>query len=256
MVGAIFLSYSLNYVFMKKNIVLFGFLILIIASCKKESENLLYPKANEYYPLQIGKMFIYRCDSTVPCCFNASLITKSYQAMDTVESTFTDNSGRVSYRIYRYLRDTAETQPWRFAYTIVATPTIDQIEYQEENFRFIKLHNPVKNDFSWNGNSYINTSISENLYLDNWNYSYQKVNESYATKGIKYDSTATVLQIDDFSPEGPFDPNLSYQQRNYSVEVYAKGIGLVYKDFLHWVWQGNAYEDGAYGVRLSLLRHN
>lgn len=231
-------------------------MLILIMGCKKQVEIIGYPTGNDFYPFQVGKMYLYRLDSTVPGNFNTVLITKSYQAMDTVESTFMDNSGRLSYRIFRYLRDTAGRQPWRFAYTLVATPTTNQIEFVEENFRFIKLHNPVKNDFNWLGNSYIDTRSSEYLYFDNWNYTYRDVGDSYTTSGIKYDSTATILQVDDFSPAGPFDPTLPYQQRNYSMEVYAKGIGLVYKDFLHWAWQGSAYEDGAYGVRLSLTGHN
>ena len=66
----------------------------------------------------------------------------------------------------------------------------------------------------------------------------------------------TVAQQDEFSPDGPFDPTLDYQQRNYSIEVYAKGIGLVYKDLLHWTWQKPKYEDGSYGIRLTLIAHN
>ena len=64
------------------------------------------------------------------------------------------------------------------------------------------------------------------------------------------------IKDDETSPEGPFDPD-SYQQRNYSVEVYAKGIGLVYKEFLHWTWQATPppahYENDSYGIKLSLI---
>lgn len=244
---------------MKKNVFIPLFICVIAfvqLSCKKETEVLSLASYNAYYPLQVGKMFVYRCDSTVPCCFNANLIIKSYLVKDTVESTFNDNEGRFSYRIFRYLRDTAELTPWTFAYTFYATPTGNNVEYVEDNFRFIKLQNPVANNISWKGNRYINTSSFDYLYLDNWDYSYQNIDNKFVTRGITYDSTVTISQVDEFDPDGPFDPNLSYQQRNFSTEVYAKGIGLVYKELLHWVWQGNAYEDGAYGVKLSLIKHN
>lgn len=243
---------------MKKITFVFCILLLLtfsFLSCKKESETLYYPPLDKYYPLAVGKMFIYRVDSTILPAFNASLITKSYQAMDTIESTFNDNSGRLSYRIFRYQRDTAGMDPWTFAYTFVATPANNQVEYVENNFRFIKLHSPIKNDFSWQGNAYINTK-SDNLYLDGWNYTYNNFGQKFTTSGITYDSTVTVAQQDEFSPDGPFDPTLDYQQRNYSVEVYAKGIGLVYKDLLHWTWQKPKYEDGSYGIRLTLISHN
>ncbi len=230
------------------------FMIALIG-CKKESETVSYPPLNDYYPLAVGKMLLYRVDSTIVPAFNASLATVSYQAMDTIESSFNDNSGRLSFRIYRYLRDTAGTQPWTFAYTFVVTSTDKQVEFVDNNFRFIKIVSPIKNDFSWQGNAYINTK-TDNLYLDGWNYTYQNFGQNYTASGYTYDSTVTVMQQDDFSPDGPFDPTYDYQQRNYSVEVYAKGIGLVYKDLLHWIWQKPKYEDESYGIRLTLIGHN
>ena len=71
------------------------------------------------------------------------------------------------------------------------------------------------------------------------------------------DSTVTILQQDETSPEGAFNPDY-FQQHDFSVEVYAKGIGLVYKDFLHWIWQPGdqqpgSYQEGSYGIRFNLL---
>ena len=45
-----------------------------------------------------------------------------------------------------------------------------------------------------------------------------------------------------------------------NVEKYAKGIGLIVKDFLHWEYTGpsggsNGYYVG-YGVRLTMIDHN
>ena len=240
--------------------------IIVLVSCKKQSETLVYPTVSQFYPLQVGKMFLYRLDSTVPVNFNKVLQVKSYHALDSVESEFTDNTGRTSYRIYRYLRDTADLQPWTYSNTYVAVMANNQIEYVEDNLRFIKLHNPVANDFSWKGNSYFET---DSLYINfkDWDYTYQGVNDKFSISGITYDSTATVLQKDDFSPNGREDLTLPFQQRDYSVEVYSKSIGLVYKDLIHWNWQrpvidnigtlgAGSYSDGAYGIRLTLIGHN
>jgi hypothetical protein len=36
--------------------------------------------------------------------------------------------------------------------------------------------------------------------------------------------------------------------------VYAKGIGLIYKEFLHYEWQAPKYlEDRTYGIKLNLI---
>ncbi len=131
----------------------------------------------------------------------------------------------------------------------------------DNNNRFIKLTEPVTEGQTWKGNSYIDarSDASTVPYLYNWDYTYQNVNMPYTVVTGTLDSTVTVLQQDNTFPAGDFDPNY-YQQRNYSVEVYAKGVGLIYKDFLHWTWQTDPppahYEDGSYGIRLSLIDHN
>ncbi len=240
-------------------IILAFVLVFVLNSCKKQSETFNTASLNDYYPLQTGKTFLYRLDSTVPASFGTALIVRSYQAQDSIESTFTDNQGRLSYRIFRLVRDTAGTQPWVFAATYFATPTAESVEYVDNNLRFIKLHQPFIEGYTWPGNSYIDTKSVDLSYLDGWDYQYQNVGQSYNVLGKNYDSTVTVLQQDDTTPLGPFNPN-NYQQRNLSTEVYAKGVGLVYKEFLHWTWNISSsavgYEDDSYGVKLRLISYN
>lgn len=231
---------------------------IIFCGCKK-SEVLSTPALNSYYPLQTGSVLIYRLDSTAPSSFGASLQVKSYHAKDSVITSFTDNSGRLSYTVFRYITDTLEAAPWSYQATYYVTPSDKKIELvNEDNLRFIKLVEPVSNGFSWQGNAYIDTKsgTSSYQYLDGWDYTYENINLPYETINGMIDSTITVMQRDETSPEGPFDPDF-YQQRNYSIEVYGKGIGLIYKDFLHWTWQVTpvaGYESNSYGVKLNLIR--
>jgi hypothetical protein len=248
---------------MKKTFSLFIVLfVVLIIGCGKESETLNVTPLSQYYPLQVGKTYLYRLDSTLPASFGSSLVIKSYQAKDSIESTFNDNSGRLSYRIYRFVRDTAGLRPWQFAATYVATPTNKTVEYVDNNLRFIKLTAPVTESFSWKGNSFIdtkslNTPVS---YLDEWEYQYQDVSQPFTVFNKSYDSTVTVLQQDETTPNGPFNPALEVQIRTLGLEVYAKNVGLVYKEFLYWNWQKNPgppkFIDGSYGVKLRLISHN
>jgi len=43
-----------------------------------------------------------------------------------------------------------------------------------------------------------------------------------------------------------------------SSETYAKGVGLIYKEFLYEAWQPSTqnYEANSYGVKLTILNHN
>lgn len=245
-----------------KSIVAASFICLctlfFMPGCQKKTETINTAPLSDYYPLIKGKVYYYRLDSTVPAPFGTALIVKSYLAKDSIESTFTDNEGREAFRIFRFVRDTAQKQPWAFGSTYTATPANNRIEYVDNNLRFIKLAAPITNDYTFKGNSYIDTkSLSSAVpYLDEWEYTYANVNTPFTVRGRTFDSTITVLQHDETTPEGPFNPN-NYQQRNYGVEVYAKGIGLIYKEFLHWTYQTTPpppkFEDGSYGVKLSLV---
>lgn len=244
-----------------KLVFVIGAIICCCISCTKEQENLGLLSIEAYYPLAEGKTYLYRLDSTVPVSFGSALVVKSYQAKDSVESSFQDNEGRKSYRIFRLLRDTAGKQPWQFAATYYATISNKKLEYVDNNLRFIKLVEPVTDGYSWKGNAFIDTrSLNTPVnYLDEWQYEYGQVDEPYTIFGTRYDSTITVNQQDETTPPGPFNP-ANYQQRNLGVEVYAKGVGLVYKEFLHWTWQTSPppakYEDGSFGVKLRLISHN
>jgi hypothetical protein len=233
---------------------------VFITGCSKKMDDFTSAPINDYFPLQVGSTYLYRLDSTIPSAFGSSLIVKYYQAKDSIESTFTDNQGRPSYRIFRYTRDTSATKPWQFAATYYATNTGNSLEYIDNNLRFIKLHSPIKNEFTWPAHTYIdtrsqNTTVS---YLDDWNYEYQNVDQSYTVLNKTYDSTITVFQKDETLPEGVFNRALPRQDRNYGTEVYAKGVGLIYKEFLHWTWQlapTPSFESTSYGVKLQLISY-
>lgn len=231
---------------------------VITVSCN-EKEVLSYPPLTQYLPMQMGKTFIYRLDSTVTVNFGQQLQTRYYRLKDSVATQFNDASGRPSFRIYRYITDSAGLQPWTYKLTNIVT--IDDnnkwIEYVENNLRFIILRQPITEGFSWKGNSFIDTKSGSSpvKYLDEWNYTYMDVGLPFTVRKGTIDSTITVLQADEVSPPGPFNPSF-YQQTNYSKEVYAKGIGLIYKEFLHKTWDlspGPHWVDDSYGVKMSLV---
>jgi len=86
-------------------------------------------------------------------------------------------------------------------------------EKVEENIRYIKLVFPVKEGKSWDGNAY-NT-------LGTWNYTYTDVDVPLIINNNTFDSTLTVLQLD--------NPLLiSYE---HSEEQYARGVGMIYKQY-------------------------
>ncbi len=236
-------------------------LAITFSACEKKSEELPTASLQEIFPLALGKTWIYKLDSIVPAAFGTSLLTKTYHAKDSVVSAFSDNQGRLSFIIRRYIRDTAGLKPWSFGTTITATATDKWVEYVENNMRYIKVSLPVREGYSWYGHAFIDTRNNNYTYLDKlngWDYTWQNVNEQYRLLNKTYDSTAVIAQNDETTPPGPFDPN-NFKQRTFGKEVYAKGIGMIYKDFLYWTWQTTPppakYQDDSYGIRLSLISY-
>lgn len=234
---------------------------MLAFSCGKKSEEFISGPASSYYPLQTGKYITYNLDSTVFVNFGERDTVISYQVQDRVDALITDNTGRPAYRIIRFIRKN-ENQDWLPNNTFMAIPTDHSVEFIENNLRYIKLSLPIAQDFTWKGNSYIDTYSldSELKYLDDWDYTYDSVNMPLQLGNIMIDSALVVRQRDEFLGQDPSEPGTQYAEKNYSVEKYGAGIGLVYKEFIHWEYQGsqpdrNAYYIG-YGVTLTMTGHN
>jgi len=237
------------------------FISLLFITCKKEKDSFSSESINDYYPLQVGKYITYDLDSTVFVNFGQKDTTVHYQAQDRVDAEITDNLGRPAYRVIRYLRkDTSED--WVPNNTFLVVPTENSIEYVENNLRFLKLKTPFKQDFSWKGNSYVDTySVnSEVKYLDDWDYVYDSINAPLTISSLTIDSTLKVSERDEFLGQDPSIPGTQYAEKTYALEKYGKGIGLIYREFLHWEYQGDQSGDpgyfAGYGIRLTITDHN
>src|SRR5262245_10817578 len=95
-------------------------------SCKKETEEFKTDAIVDYMPLTVGKYITYRLDSTVYTNFGRNEEIHRYQVKHVVDAQVTDNLGRPSFRIFRYLRDSLGTQPWVENGTYFMTTLADQ----------------------------------------------------------------------------------------------------------------------------------
>lgn len=231
-------------------------LILIVSSCSKNDNAQININVFDYYPLKIGKYITYRLDSTVFENFNTQRVTKTYIVQDIIDAIIKDNQERDAYRIRRMIRSNYDTTKWADNSTFVVTAFDDRIEFQENNLRFIKLTNPISTSYSWKGNSKINVIDDYLRFYENWDYMYDKINEPYTVNNKTFPETLTVLQADKLEGN-PLDPKAFYEKTK-SVEVYAKSIGLVYKEFIHEFWQPSTanFQTNSYGVKLTILNHN
>lgn len=213
------------------------FLLLTLSSCKKQiipSEDISMGK--EYYPITQGHFIEYEVDSFLFDDFNKRVDTVHYQLRDVISDTFTDNEGRLSQLVVRYKRYN-DTLAWETNDTYYITQTSFHMEVIENNLRFIKLAFPVKENQRWYGNTYIPTTLNSELqWLDQWYYKYEQINEYYHN-GIRGFDNAVVVNENDYEQGNPdTDPN-NYASKIFAKEVYAKQVGLVYREIENWVYQ-------------------
>lgn len=240
---------------------------VILAACTK-SDTLATAQLDEYLPVQPGKFVRYRLDSMRFVNFGQKDTIVSYDAKDVVDAEITDNAGRKAFRVIRYLRDLSSSNEADYvpSMTYMVTPYREAIEVQENNLRYQKLRLPIAENYNWRGNSmlpatpfYSTYQFSNDEDIDLWDYTYQNVNQSMTVNDAVYDSTVTVMQVADSSNVPiEFPDGLAY--RNYWTEVYAKNIGLIYKEVVMWEYQppnsGNPGFKSGFGITMSIIDHN
>lgn len=241
---------------------------IILYACNKKDTSLNPTQLIEYMPLQPGKYIHYRLDSMRFIDFGQRDTVVSYDAKDVIDAEVTDNLGRPTFRVVRYLRDLSSTNDEDYVakLTYFVTPTREVVEVLEENLKFQKLRLPVNNGFNWHGNSFLPSTPYFELYqfsndedINLWDYTYSGVNEPAVINDNIYDSTVTVQQVADSSNVPiEFPDGLAY--RNYWTETYAKNIGLIYKEVVMWEYQppnsGNPGFRSGFGLKLSIIDHN
>jgi len=226
-------------------------------SCTKKNEHYTSDYSRNYFPLTIGKSVVYDVDSVL---WDDNVDVRSlhhYQMRWTIADTFRDDLFRLSYRIQTYIRK-QDTLEWATHKVIYITPTDNTVEYVEENLRFIKLIFPIQNGGTWKGNALINPLDKDYLYFQNWNYYYDNYSEPFSNGFIQFENTVTVRAVDDTLGNPETRPT-EYAFKTYGKEVYGQGIGMVYREITHWVYDpskpGTPFRDG-YSVVMKAVDYN
>lgn len=251
-------------------------------ACNKTTEQFESQPASDYLPLQVGKYITYRLDSTIFTNFGSVIAVHYYQEKQIVDAEISDNLGRPSYRILRFLRDSAGNQPWAPAGSYFITPTDKRIEVIENNFRIVKLVTPVILDNTWKGNRYLVSYTSDSLNksddpfspkysfenddnMADWDFFYSSIDGSLTTNGKTYNNVLTVdvdiykgiLNASKTTPTA-IDPGAPATV-SYMQDIYAKGVGLIYQEFIMWDYQppySPTFGTQGFGIKRSIIDHN
>ena len=244
-----------------------GFVCLLLISCSEKTEQLQTDQVADFVNLQPGKYITYRTDSLVFPNFGRNTATHKYQEKHLIDAQITDNEGRLSYRVFRFIRDSAGTQPWKNRGTYFITPVGDQLEVIEDNLRFVKLHMPIREGFSWKGNTHLGDNPYQTLYafsndddMPNWDFYYDNFAPTITYKGQTYNDVWTIEAAEENFHIPIVDPNL-YATKTRAFERYARGIGLVYREYEMWEYQPNPGGTGGpfktgFGVTQWMIDHN
>jgi hypothetical protein len=242
-------SHKMKIKFLLPTIAIF---LTMMTACKKNTEvyNEEYPVAN-FFSLKLGDSTLYRLDSLE---FTVDLqdpqVLNSYLVKEFVEDTLRDNLNQPIWKIVRYINnDTTGKGFWQFLGQYFISIQQYQVDIIENNLRFIKLKAPVRENFSWKGNSFLpNEAYPQyDFSIDNnmagWNYSYLNVGttESLSGNNISFSNICTVEHVNqniNINPEtGDVSNFESFSSNEVSVEKYAVGKGLIYKEQKLWEFQ-------------------
>ncbi len=232
-----------------------------VLSCDSEPDNFSIEQGVEYYPLAVGKYWIYEVDSTIFDPTGDSMVIFSKTLVkEEITDTLLDNEGNVSFRYERFER-AADTLPWQIRKVFTATMDGNQAIRTEDNLRFIKMTFPLKENAHWNGNAHFDPSLivtvaGESLEMfKSWDYQVEELGISDAIGTFSFEHV-TVIQESDAE-------NLIELRK--SISKYAKDVGLVYREL--WILDtqcieactGQSWEEKAekgFILRQTILEYN
>ncbi|TAK36940.1 MAG: hypothetical protein EPO28_12845 [Saprospiraceae bacterium] len=201
-------------------------LLLLVLSCKKTSDGYDPDFGYQYFPLGVGKYWVYSVDSTIFDPTGNSLISLSHRLVkEEITDTLHDISGNPLYKIERFERQ-ADTLPWQITKVLTQSIIDNKALRTEDNLRFIKLPFPLRKNDQWDGNAYFDPSIivtvageSMEMFKD-WSYKVEQVDEPENIGSYSFPAVATIRQAN----------NENLIELRISKEKYAKGVGLVYRE--------------------------
>lgn len=185
-------------------------MITLICACNEQKDIDPNTLGYNYYPINIGQYKIYDVEEIIyqVIGFDTSIYQLREAIFDSISS-----ADQVTYLLRRDKRDNSSME-WEADSVWTVTKTANFLAINENNIPFIKLTFPVRNNGEWDGNSL--NSRSELIYY------YQPLATSIIDS---IDATDHIRVIIEDIPQNIVNQDLR-------SEVYARGVGLVIKDYL------------------------
>jgi hypothetical protein len=206
------------------------FAVFFLISCASKSETETLPnRGKDYYPLSVGNTALFDLDSVIydPLPASIQIDTYRWQAREVLSDTLRSKTGTLVFVVDRSIKARTSVD-WTPRETFAASLTADHALLSENNLTYIKFPMFFDVGTNWDGNLFNDVSTRLEVageilepFSKKWTFevlSYGKA-EKIGTKD--YTDVLTV--------QAQSDPKILTEKR-YSLEKYARGIGLVYRE--------------------------
>ncbi|MFM1828119.1 MAG: hypothetical protein RL624_360 [Bacteroidota bacterium] len=237
-----------------KNSLLLFVASILFFSCQKETTIITGANKNAYLPLAIGKSISYHVDSTVWDDVNSVKTTVKYDLKYVMADTFSDNNKRLTYRVDIYRRANSNSN-WKANNVMYITDGDSTVEWFEDNVRFVKMVSPVIENYTWDGNSKVNLADPDLYYLNGWVYRFTNVGKSFSNGYASY-GDAVIVKQKDYQLNDLNTPGVTFVEKTYAQEVFAKNVGLVYRELIHYKKDGLLAFPKGYSLKIAAYENN
>lgn len=184
--------------------------LLLFTSCNDTREANPKTLGYDFYPLNIGEYRVY--DVTEIDYLITGFDTSVFQLREIIFDSIQAND-QTTYLLRRDIR-IDKNQEWESDSVWAVTRTSNYLSITENNIPLIKLTFPVNEGKEWDGNSLNSRNTNT--------FTYQGLSESIVDSLASEDHIRVIIEDIEENVTGV----------DLKSEVYAKGIGLVEKDYL------------------------
>ncbi|WP_276496078.1 hypothetical protein [Pontibacter litorisediminis] len=232
---------------MRRALLLLVVLVGLVAACEDKYKD-PDPKAMgyDYYPLEVGDWRIYNV-TDIRYMSDVGDTTR-FQLRERVDTTFVDQTGQLNYKIIRSIRAN-ENMNWVDDSVMTVVKTDAMVMLTKNNTKYVKLVFPVKEGNQWTGDAY-NNNRAPGYALHTLHgkelYTYSAVGAPYSVNGQIFSNTVEVIQGDYTS----YDVTLDERK-----EVYAEGVGMIYRLFTRIIYTSCSDDDCEFGPEYKIHGH-
>jgi hypothetical protein len=203
----------------------FLFLLPILCwGCSEEIIPVTDDAGRSYYPVSIGDYWIYDVSETkyIRRFKDQPGDSVTYQLRERVDTVYQDQTNQLTYKLIRSRRANA-LQPWGADSVVLINKSGTNLQITRNNLRTINLIFPVAEGKKWNGNAFNFKSTGEE------EFNYQNTGSPFSIRDTTFANTITVVQYN----------NENLINLNDRLEIYAAGVGLIYKKNIDYEYCNN-----------------